>query len=349
MVSTRRQDRAHASPSGKGVDTVTSVADVEGFAHTAVQHGSTEELVGELTPLLREWLSRRDHVFVNLTADRVEALRAALGSGADRVRWTDTYDWAPHPARRLRAIQELLEDDDRAGPGRLRFVGECAFPAASPELAVEWERFEAVLNDVLADAPVTMVCTYDVNDLPEDLIERVPSTHPMLGVDPVVPNASYRRPLDVLHIPTALSPPPASATHEGGRVAPARARSLVRDVLSRVEATGPRTRHALDDLAVVATELVTNAWQVQADSIDVWCWHEGDEMGVQVDDDGPGLRDPFAGYRRPASGVVGGRGLWIVRQLADLVEIASDGRGTSVRARIFERPRCTADGRASHR
>jgi anti-sigma regulatory factor (Ser/Thr protein kinase) len=86
----------------------------------------------------------------------------------------------------------------------------------------------------------------------------------------------------------------------------------------------------------VVTELVTNAWQVGAPSIEVWCWRDGGELGIQVDDDGPGLRDPLAGYRRPKKAVTGGRGLWIARQMADILEIASSERGTSVRARFFE-------------
>ena len=315
---------------------MTSVADLRGFAHTAVSHGSTDELVDELAPTLRDWLSRRDRVFVNLTAERADALRSALGADADGARWSDTYHWAPHPARRLRAIQDLVEGEESHGSGQLRFVGECAFPAGVPALVAEWERFDAVLNEALADAPVTMVCTYDVDALPEGVAARVPCTHPMLGVDPVVPSESYRRLHEVLDRTGALASLPASATHEKGRVAPARARSLVRGMLGGAGAEGPRRPQAVEDLAIVATELVTNAWQVGARSIEVWCWHDRGEMGVQVDDDGPGLRDPLAGYRRPASGVAGGRGLWISRQLADLLELAPNGAGTSVRARIFD-------------
>jgi len=323
-----------------GLRGVTSVADVRGFAHTAVPHCSTGELVGELAPLVRGWLSRRDRVFVNLAAERVQALRAALGEDADRVRWSDTHRWVPHPARRLRALQELVDGEMRHGSGQIRVVGECAFAADQPALVAEWERFDAVLNEALVDAPVTLVCAYDVTAAPDGVMERVPCTHPLLGVDPVVPSERYGHCREVLSPRGPLEPPPPSAGCERGRVTPARARALLRDVLgdaahgagADAAAAGPR---AVDDLSVVATELVTNAWQAGAHTVDVWCWHESGEMGVQVDDDGPGLRDPLAGYRRPPSTTVGGRGLWIVRQLSDLVEMACSEKGTSVRARVF--------------
>lgn len=313
-------------------------ASARGFVHTAVSHRSTRELVAIVGPVVRGWLARRDRVFVNLAAERVAALRAALGEDADRVRWSDTYHWSPHPARRLRALQELVDGEERHGSGQLRYLGECAFPAGPPELVAEWERYDAVLNDALAAATVTVVCTYDAGTVPGGVTDHIASTHPFLGVDPFVPSDGYQPSLEYLAPPRTLSPLPESATGVVGRPTPAEARSLVRRVLRTPGATwSSRPVQAVDDLAVVATELVTNSWQVGAESIGVSCWRNDGEMGIQVDDDGPGLDDVFAGYRRPVSAHAGGRGLWIVRQMADLVEIASNGSGTSVRARVFER------------
>lgn len=316
-----------------------NAVDRRSFVHTAVSYRSTEELVGVLAPVVQGWLTQHDRIFVSLASDRVDALRSALGEDADRVRWSDTYHWAPHPARRLRAIQDLVEGEERHGSGQLRFVGEWAFTVGPPELVSEWERVDAVLNEALGDSSLTMVCTYDVGSPAEGVVERVSCTHPFVGVDPVFPSEGYRGSLEYLTPPAALSPLPSSATRETGRPTPADVRSLVRRVLGATGGVGPVVPPVVvDDLAVVATEVVTNAWQVGAQSIDVACWRTDDEAGVQVDDDGPGLEDAFAGYRRPEPALVGGRGLWIARQLADLVEIAANGTGTSVRARTFRRP-----------
>lgn len=54
----------------------------------------------------------------------------------------------------------------------------------------------------------------------------------------------------------------------------------------------------------------------------------------QVDDRGPGVADALAGYRPPAGATVQGRGLWITRQLVDLLEVVPTPTGTSVRVRV---------------
>ncbi|HTX63824.1 MAG TPA: ATP-binding protein [Acidimicrobiales bacterium] len=337
--SSRRYDgvgveRRAPGPPRPAARTVTRITPV-GFLHTAVLHRTTEELVDQLAPLVGGWLSMRDRVFVNLSSPRADALRVALGADADRVRWSDASRWLPHPARRLRALQELVAGEERRGSGQLRFVTERAFPTGPPELVNEWERFDAVLNDAFESAALTIVCVFDLAVLP-GAAERAGCTHPVLGVDPALPSDRYLGARDFLARPRTVSELPESAVRAGGCVTPTRARELVRTGLAGSLEDGAKfPAHAVDHLAVVTTELVTNAWQAGARWIQASCWRDAGEMGVQVDDDGPGLTDPFAGYRRPSSSVVGGRGLWIVRQLADLVEIVPSGQGTTARARTF--------------
>jgi anti-sigma regulatory factor (Ser/Thr protein kinase) len=310
--------------------------DLPRLQHTALTYRTTDELVGALAPLVGTWLSGGDRVILSLGTAHLDALRCELGAASELVWWSDTSRRVPHPARRLREIHEIVENEGRLGHVQVRFVGERSFPAGLlPELISEWERFDVALDGALADAPLTVVCTFDLTTAPERALEHVAGTHPMLGVAPALPSMEYRRPADLFDVPSALSPLSAAASHLGGQVTPAGARTLVRDVLGAAGGRGS-AREAAADLSVVVTELVTNAWQAGARSIDVWCWHSQGEMGVQVDDDGPGLHTPLAGYWRPPPGAPRGRGLWIVRQLTDLVGIASDDWGTSVRAQIFE-------------
>lgn len=313
---------------------MTTSPAARGFEHTAVCHRSSAELVDALVPFVAAGLGDGDRVFVNLVPAGSAPLRAALGSDAARVRWTDSSTWQAHPARRLRAIHELVEVE--AGAGRMRFVGQCPFDAGDPELVTEWERFDAVLNRALAGVPVDMVCAYDAAALAPDVVGRAPLTHPRLG--PLGggggegANTAYLEPEEYLaQHRVALPPVPPGAARVRGRVKPAEARALVRAFI-RPDAALPRAR--VEDLVVAASEIVTNAWNVGASAIDVACWHAAGEIGLQVDDDGPGVDDPLLGYRRPDEGAPGGRGLWIVRQLADLVQIERTGHRTSVRVRI---------------
>lgn len=312
---------------------MTSVVQPDGLLHTALCHRTTSEVLDQLVPYVQEGLRNREDLFVNLSAARMALLKSALGEDADRVRWSDTHHWQPHPARRLRAIQELADGSARHGHGRLRFIGECAFPAGSPDMIAEWERFDAVLNRALVDTPISMVCTYDVDALAPDVVERARRSHPHLGLLPPVENQGYLAPAEYLAQRRGVPlPAPAGAVRLTGRPTPLDVRALVEKVLGDAGVS----RQDMDDMAVAATEILTNARQVGAQHIEVACWHVDGEVGVQVDDDGPGLRDPFAGYRRPGPSDERGRGLWIARQLADVLDVWPHDRGTSVRMRLLE-------------
>ena len=309
------------------------------FQHTAVRHSAPEELTDALLPFVESALQSGDRVFVNLGADGCDRLRDAVGADAERIRWTDSSTWHPHPSRRLRAIQDLVDEEAPVSGalGRMLFIGQCPFDSADPDLVTEWERFDAVLNHALGGAPADMVCAYDAVTLPAEVIARVPSAHSHLAADdgttggPSV-SAEYVEPEDyLLAHQIELAPLPSGAARVRGRVKPSEARALVRAVVRPDDAV---SRARIEDLVVAASEIVTNAWNARATSVDFACWHADGEIGIQVDDDGPGLTDPLAGYRRPDMTATGGRGLWIVRQLADLVQIASGSHGTSVRARI---------------
>lgn len=312
---------------------MTSAVQVGGLLHTAVCHRSTAEAIEQLLPFVQEGLWAKEDVFVNLSAERAAALSAELGEDADRVRWSDTNHWHPHPARRLRAIQELADGAGRHGRGRLRFIGECAFSTGLPYLVAEWERFEAVLNHALADLPISMVCTYDCQQLAPEVVERSRSSHPRIGLLPPVDNDDYQPPAEFLAQRRGMPlPAPVEALRLSGSPTPHDARALVQ----RVHGGAGIDRQKVDDMAVAVTEVVTNAWQAGAQHVDVACWYVDGEAGVQVDDDGPGLRDPLAGYRRPAPSDERGRGLWIARQLADVLDVWPHDRGTAVRLRLFD-------------
>jgi len=59
-------------------------------------------------------------------------------------------------------------------------------------------------------------------------------------------------------------------------------------------------------------------------------WHDADEVVCEIHDEGT-ITDPLAGSRRPPPDASGGHGLWLVRQVCDLVELTSDANGTTVR------------------
>jgi anti-sigma regulatory factor (Ser/Thr protein kinase) len=60
-------------------------------------------------------------------------------------------------------------------------------------------------------------------------------------------------------------------------------------------------------------------------------WTQDGALACELRDTGV-ITDPLAGRVRPPQGQLGGRGLWFVHQLCDLVQIRSaPGRGTRIR------------------
>jgi anti-sigma regulatory factor (Ser/Thr protein kinase) len=93
----------------------------------------------------------------------------------------------------------------------------------------------------------------------------------------------------------------------------------------------------LDHLLIVASELASNAVRHGGGSGRLRLWHDGHHLHCQVIDSGPGIADGTVGTTRPSSGQVGGRGLWIVRQLCEQVEISS-GTGRTVVTAVLVAP-----------
>lgn len=306
-----------------------------GFDHAAVVHRSADQLVAAVGPAVLDGVRRKAPVMVNLAVPHLDRLRTALGADAAGVVWSDTAHWQPHPGRRLRAIGDAAAEQAEQGTGTLLFVGACPLADADPVAVAEWLAFDAALNEVLAGQPVRMICAYDGERLPGPVVDDAMASHPTLGVDPGVPNPGFegaegylrrRRPAEL--------PVPSGAHRVGGPVRPADARGFARRCLAELGTC----QQLADDVQMALSELVTNAWQAGATSVTVSCW--GTEAGVvaQVDDDGPGLWDALAGYRRPEVHGDSGRGLWITRQLAGSVRIRPTARGTSVRVQFMGDP-----------
>jgi hypothetical protein len=62
-------------------------------------------------------------------------------------------------------------------------------------------------------------------------------------------------------------------------------------------------------------------------------WQDGEAVVSEVVT-GSRLGDILAGRRRPVAGADGGRGLWLINQLCDLVELRTDDSGTTLRMHL---------------
>jgi len=89
--------------------------------------------------------------------------------------------------------------------------------------------------------------------------------------------------------------------------------------------------HRVTDLVIATAELAANTLAHTNGPGTVTFWVTDDEVVCQVQDQGQ-ITDPLAGRVRPAPDASGGgRGLWLVHQVCDQVEIRSGQAGTTVR------------------
>jgi anti-sigma regulatory factor (Ser/Thr protein kinase) len=127
---------------------------------------------------------------------------------------------------------------------------------------------------------------------------------------------------------------PGSALQHTYRSDLSRVRALV---LDRARAAGLSEGRA-NDLVLAVSEVAANTLRHTRSPGTLTMWHDLDEVVAEIHDEGV-ITDPLAGHRRPAPDASGGHGLWLVRQVCDLVELTSDCNGTTVRMRMALRPR----------
>jgi anti-sigma regulatory factor (Ser/Thr protein kinase) len=94
----------------------------------------------------------------------------------------------------------------------------------------------------------------------------------------------------------------------------------------------PRAR--VSEVVLAAHEVAMNALVHGRGQGLVRVFEADGEFVCEVEDSGPGMVDTSAGLVPPEPGCPTGRGLWMARQLCELVEIESSAAGTLVRLRV---------------
>lgn len=95
--------------------------------------------------------------------------------------------------------------------------------------------------------------------------------------------------------------------------------------------------HHTDDIVMAVDEIATNALEHARTPARVRSWTTPESLFVQIDDHGC-TRIPVAtGYQQPSTDARRGRGIWMARQLADVLTTQTGVTGTTV-ALCFARP-----------
>ncbi|WP_200213743.1 sensor histidine kinase [Micromonospora coerulea] len=308
------------------------------FVHAALIVDSDETLRDRLIPALRRSLDARERVHLVVGAHVERVIRDTLGGLADRLEWGERaafhlrLGFAYEGLRRYLAAQHaagspvhvITEPDVSADPA----------PDAPVDRATAHLSYESACGDAYAGYGCAVTCLWDSRRHPAVLIERVRDLHNHeLTADGRQPNAGYVPAADYLRVRSEipLDPAPSVVDLDLDLVELDQLRAL-RGALHRWAVARSFDADATDDIAVAVTEVATNGLVHGSLPVRLRGWHHRDMLIVQVDDSGGGRIPPTAGYHRPGSADrIGGRGLWLVRQLADVVTMHSGGSSTSVR------------------
>jgi anti-sigma regulatory factor (Ser/Thr protein kinase) len=299
-----------------------------GFQHWAHFYRDDREFLAGVVDFVRAGLAGDEAVVVVEPTGRLELLREALADDAAAVQFHDMAAVGANPARILAVWQEVVEQQVAAGRA-LRGVGEPAFVGRREPELLECHLHELLLNQAFdGGAPWRLLCPYDERELPPAVCEGARSTHPAWsGPDgqvhgPAVPTTAVEAAFSA-----PLPAPPTAQRRRSYRAGDVRAvRHLVAETARSWGLSGER----VEELVLAASELATNSVRHGGGEGAVSAWRDAGGGVLEFTDSGH-LTDSLAGRRPPGTHPDGGRGLYLVNQLCDLVQLRSSAAGTTVR------------------
>lgn len=304
------------------------------FRHEAFLYADEGEFLEGTTAFIRDAVVVREPILVVVSSRKIDLLRKRLESDAGKVRFADMDDVGTNPARIIPAWTDFVSAH---GERPLRGIGEPIWAARSPAELVECQRHESLLNVAFAEtAGFNLMCPYDTAALGPDVVAEALHSHPFVRGE----SAEWASP-EYLGIETLAQPFSTPLPEAPGSCAElVFGTQSLRDVRSLVwrEATSAGMDDARAADAVMAVhEVASNSLRHAGGWGVLRVWRTEDSLICEVDDDGH-IDEPLVGRTRPEVRDPGGRGLWMVNQLCELVQVRSTPTGTTVRMHLRLNP-----------
>ncbi len=293
--------------------------------HDALLFRGGVELARGARRFIQDGIDAGEPTLVAVAAKRLESLRAALGGAADRVRLVDADAVGANPARMLTLVADWAE----RRPGRVRFLAVPTRPRRDAAEVREGARHEALMNLAFAGQALSVLCPYDRADHDPTALAWAKRTHARLATadGSAVPSPGFDPALDVLA--SSDWPLPEAAAHARIHAFDADLASL-RRVVRESDCCAALTPDRCEDFVFALNETAENVVKHGHGAGTIRLWRE--RRGVVGEVRGPAqIDDPLVGHRRPDPDAHGGRGMWLVNQLSDLVQLRSEDSLTTVR------------------
>jgi anti-sigma regulatory factor (Ser/Thr protein kinase) len=302
--------------------------DGEGLRHVGVPYDSDESFLDLAVPRVRAALNEGRRVLVITGAAKLARLTEALGDDAGRIDSRVSTAWYGHPYRTLAACHEYTRGR------RTLVIGEPSWEGRSEREIRELIRAESVVNAALSPASAVMLCMYDLRTVPPAVLAYNEVNHPLvLGADGEATSTRFVPPhkltLNDDHAPLPEPGPGAVTIRFTGR----ELRRLRQSVGEYARAAG-MDRNQVTSLVISVSEIAANSIEHGAGYGTITTWAGDGELICEIADPGGALDDPLPGYIPPEPESPRGYGLWISRQLCDLVELRTEGGVLRVRLHL---------------
>ncbi len=300
-------------------------ATVSGFRHMALFYRSRDEYLHAIASSLTASRWSGTPVLVAIQQCIADALDRELTAAADQVTLIDMAELGRNPARIIPAILTFVrEHHDR----HVCCISEPIWPGRTAEEMQEATRHEALTNMAFRDRRVTIVCPYDMSGLPEPVLADANCTHPVVISDGREEASTTF--LGPPHLPArcdrALPRPPATAES----LSYADNLRMVRKFVATAARGAGLASARVTDLVIAISELAANTLSHTAGGGTMHIWRSGGEIICQIEDSGQ-IADLLARHRAPLAELPGGKGLWMVNQVCDLVQARTGPAGTTTR------------------
>jgi anti-sigma regulatory factor (Ser/Thr protein kinase) len=303
-----------------------SVSPATGHRHELYPYSGRDEFVEGAVSFIQDALDGGEAVVVAVPQEKASLLRAEVRED-EAVRYVDTSRVAHHPGRLIGTWQEWIKE--HASEGRpVRGIGESPWDEVrSPAEAEELRYHEWLLNRAFAHGPAWwLLCPYDIAH-DRAALQEMARCHPELRREGrTVRSEDYDPQAPYAFVPlTAPCDPYDEFTYTRGDL------PALRDKIAACAGRHGLSGRRLRDLHLAATEVATNSIRHGGGQGVLRTWREDRRLVCDFRDIGY-IEDPLVGRTRPHPRQPGGRGLWLVHQLCDLVEIRSaPDAGTTVR------------------
>jgi anti-sigma regulatory factor (Ser/Thr protein kinase) len=297
-----------------------------GLVHSALFYRCVQEYLDGVVPFVLDGVRKGEPVLVTVPTNNLAVLRDKLGAASAEVAMVDFTEVGRNPARAFGMFGVFAaEHPDQ----RVRMSCEPVWPGRSADEYPACVQNEALANVAFAGRDATVLCPYDASGLDELVLADARATHPLVWQDGTLARSADYAPDEALA--RYNQPLPSSTAAVTCTVAALADLAPARSFAAQYARGLGLSPDGVADLQLIASELATNSLLHAGGACRLALWRRNGHIVCEASDSGR-LDDPLAGRRPPAADAVGGRGLFLINAIADLVRTHATASGTTIQA-----------------